>query len=82
MGAVRGLQTYYSFSAAHPLQLSAARALNEGLPFLERSRALYREAGAMTARALQIDPPEGGTFVVRLLTHVWPVCSVFRALGD
>jgi aspartate/methionine/tyrosine aminotransferase len=31
MAAVKGIQTYYSFAAAHPLQLAAARALRDGI---------------------------------------------------
>ena len=45
------------------MQLGAARALSEGAPWLETARRSYAEAASLTADALGIGRPAGGTFV-------------------
>jgi N-succinyldiaminopimelate aminotransferase len=45
------------------MQRAAARALEAGDAWLERTRALYREAGARAAAALGVAAPEAGTFL-------------------
>ena len=63
MGRVRGLQTFMTYCAPTPLQFAAARALDEGDPFLAECRARYREAARLAAEALGVEMPAGGTFV-------------------
>lgn len=63
MKAIRGVQTFATYCAPRPLQLGAARALREGGAWLESARRTYEEAAAMTALALGIPKPDGGTFV-------------------
>lgn len=63
MQRVRGMQTFQTYCAARPMQFAAIQALTEGTTWLQETRALYRDAGAMTAEALGIHPPKGGTFV-------------------
>lgn len=63
MKAVRGVQTFSTYCAPRPLQLGAARALREGGEWLRMARRAYEHAADMTARALGIRKPDGGTFV-------------------
>jgi N-succinyldiaminopimelate aminotransferase len=63
MKAVRGVQTFSTYCAPRPLQLGAARALREGGEWLRTARRAYEHAAEMTARALGIPKPDGGTFV-------------------
>jgi N-succinyldiaminopimelate aminotransferase len=63
MKAIRGVQTFATYCAPRPLQLGAARALREGAGWLRDARRIYEEAATMTAHALGIRKPEGGTFV-------------------
>ena len=63
MEIIRGVQTFSTYCAARPLQLGAARALDQGQAWLAHARELYREASKRTADALGIAPPAGGTFV-------------------
>ncbi|MGE0786074.1 MAG: pyridoxal phosphate-dependent aminotransferase [Sandaracinaceae bacterium] len=63
MAAIRAVQTFTTYCATKPLQLGAARALEEGAEWLGAARAQYRELGERTADALGIDRPDGGTFV-------------------
>jgi N-succinyldiaminopimelate aminotransferase len=63
MKAVRGVQTFSTYCAPRPLQLGAARALREGGEWLASARRAYERAAEMTARALGIPKPDGGTFV-------------------
>src|SRR5690606_26074909 len=49
--------------APRPLQLGAARALREGAGWLSDARRAYEQAATMTAQALGIPKPDGGTFV-------------------
>jgi len=61
--AIRAVHTFQVYGAAKPMQLGAARALEEGDAWLSETRALYREASRRTARALGLPPPAGGTFL-------------------
>lgn len=63
MSAVRGVQTFLTYGAPKPLQLGAARALEEGEAWVDHARALYAEAGRRAADALRLPAPEGGTFL-------------------
>lgn len=63
MRAIRGTQTFLTYCAPRPMQLGAARALTEGDEWLDRARALYRDAGTRAAAALGLPPPQGGTFL-------------------
>jgi N-succinyldiaminopimelate aminotransferase len=63
MTAIRGVQTFSTYCAPRPMQLGAARALDEGGPWLAEARRLYREAAIATADAFGVAPPEGGTFL-------------------
>lgn len=63
MKAIRGVQTFATYCAPRPLQLGAARALREGAGWLSDARRAYEQAATMTAQALGIPKPDGGTFV-------------------
>jgi N-succinyldiaminopimelate aminotransferase len=63
MAAIRGVQTFSTYCAARPMQRGAARALDEGGPWLARARRLYQEAGERTAAVFGVPPPQGGTFL-------------------
>jgi N-succinyldiaminopimelate aminotransferase len=63
MRAVRGCQTFLTYCAPRPLQLGAARALNEGDSWVETARDAYAAAGRSAAEALGLAPPGGGTFL-------------------
>lgn len=63
MGAIRGVQTFLTYCAPRPLQVGAARALNEGDDWLEDVRALYAQTSRRAAEALGLPAPEGGTFL-------------------
>jgi N-succinyldiaminopimelate aminotransferase len=63
MQVIRGVQTFYSYCAPRPMQLGAARALEDGETWLDSARALYRKAARTTADALSVPMPEGGTFL-------------------
>jgi len=63
MQAIRGVQTFSTYCAPKPMQLGAAVALRDGQRWLAEARASYDEAASMTARALGIPKPAGGTFV-------------------
>jgi N-succinyldiaminopimelate aminotransferase len=63
MSVIRSVQTFYSYCAPRPMQFGAAAALNEGDAWLADMRALYKRAGQAAARALEIPPPQGGTFL-------------------
>jgi N-succinyldiaminopimelate aminotransferase len=64
MRAIRGVQTFTSYCAARPMQLAAARALDEGDAWLAAAREAYRAAGAAAAAAVGVAAPEAGTFLV------------------
>ncbi|TNF31245.1 MAG: pyridoxal phosphate-dependent aminotransferase [Deltaproteobacteria bacterium] len=61
--AMRAVHTHQVYGAARPMQLGAARALDEGDAWLAEARASYRDAAAATARTLGVPAPEGGTFL-------------------
>ena len=63
MGAIRAVQTFHTYCAARPMQVAAARALNEGDGWLEDARKRYRAAGEMASEALSLPMPAGGTFL-------------------
>ena len=63
MAAVRAVHTFQVYGAARPMQLGAARALDEGEPWLTETRALYAAAADAAARALGVPRPAGGTFL-------------------
>lgn len=73
MSAIRAVQTFTTYCAPRPLQLGAARALREGGEWLREARRLYEEAATVTARALGIPKPDGGTFVfIDVREHLRP----------
>jgi N-succinyldiaminopimelate aminotransferase len=63
MRAIRGAQVFNAYCASRPMQLGAARALDEGEAWLTNTRRLYAAAGAQAAAALGIAAPEAGTFL-------------------
>ncbi len=73
MEALRGVQTFTTYCAPRPMQLGAARALDDGAAWLDESRELYREAARRAADALGVPPPPAGTFLfVDLRPHLAP----------
>lgn len=63
MEVIRGVQTFYTYCAARPLQLGAAIALRDGEPWLAEARAEYGLAARASAAALGVEAPSGGTFL-------------------
>lgn len=63
MRAIRGVQVFNAYCAPRPMQLGAARALEEGEAWLAETRRLYARAGAEAAAALGLPAPEAGTFL-------------------
>jgi len=63
MVRVLATQTYQVYCAPRPMQLGAARVVREGHDWLAETRALYREAGRLTAATFGVTPPSGGTFL-------------------
>jgi N-succinyldiaminopimelate aminotransferase len=63
MRAVRGVQTFLTYSAPTPFQFAAARVLAEGDEWLRETRALYAGAGRRAALALGLPAPEAGAFL-------------------
>ncbi len=63
MRAIRGVQTFQVYCAPRPMQLGAARALDEGDAWLEETRALYHAAAVKTAAVFGVPTPPGGTFL-------------------
>lgn len=63
MPAIRGVQTFMTYCAPHPMQLGAARALDDGGAWVEHARTLYAAAGRRAADTLGIARPEAGTFL-------------------
>jgi N-succinyldiaminopimelate aminotransferase len=63
MSAVRGAQTFLTYCAPRPLQLGAARALDQGDAWLAESRVLYADAARAAAEALRVPAPTAGTFL-------------------
>lgn len=63
MSAIRGLQTFYTYCAPRPLQLCAARALNDGDAWLDQMRAHNQRGAQIVAEALALPVVQGGTFM-------------------
>jgi N-succinyldiaminopimelate aminotransferase len=63
MQVIRGVQTFYSYCAPRPMQFGAASALDQGDAWLSDMRATYGRAGRAAAEALELNPPDGGTFL-------------------
>ena len=63
MSAVRAVQTFHSYCAAKPMQIAAARALDEGDEWLRDARSRYTDAGQLAAETLRRPMPRGGTFL-------------------
>ncbi len=63
MEVIRGVQTFYTYCAPRPLQIGAARALEEGDAWLADMRRIYASAGRAAAEALGVPAPSGGTFL-------------------
>lgn len=63
MAAIVGVQTFYSYCAARPMQFAAARALDEGEEWQAQMRVTYGRAARLAAEALEQPTPSGGTFL-------------------
>lgn len=63
LSAVRAVHTFQAYGTAKPMQLGAARALDEGGAWLAETRAAYRAAARATAAAFGAPVPAGGTFL-------------------
>lgn len=63
MRVIRGVQTFFTYCAPRPMQLGAARALDEGDAWLAQARSLYADAARRSASALGLPAPSGGTFL-------------------
>jgi N-succinyldiaminopimelate aminotransferase len=63
MRVIRGVQTFFTYCAPRPMQLGAARALDQGDAWLARARTLYAAAAQRAAAALNVHAPTGGTFL-------------------
>ena len=63
MRAVRAVMTFQAYSANRPLQVGAARALDEGDAWLAETRGQYHAAAEKVAGVLGVPVPAGGTFL-------------------
>jgi N-succinyldiaminopimelate aminotransferase len=63
MARVRGVQTFTTYCAPRPMQVVAARVLEQGAPWLARTRDAYARAAHAAASALGVPSPQGGTFL-------------------
>lgn len=63
MKTIRAVQTFYTYCAPKPLQLGAARALDEADTWLTNARNQYQAAANSTAQTLGVPPPPSGTFL-------------------
>ena len=63
MDAVRGMQTFHTYCAPHPMQFGGVEALRQGGAWVEESRVVYRDAGYEAADILGVARPAGGTFL-------------------
>jgi N-succinyldiaminopimelate aminotransferase len=61
--AAQKISTHTFYAAPTAGQVAGLRALREGGAWIESARASYRAVGDEAARALGVDPPEGGTFL-------------------
>ncbi len=76
MAAIAGLQTFYTYCAPRPLQLAAARALDQGDAWLDQMRSHNLHQACVMADALKLPVPSGGTFAF------FEVASLRRAGED
>jgi N-succinyldiaminopimelate aminotransferase len=63
MQALRGVHTFHTYCAPHPMQGGAAVLLREGARWQAHVRALYEAAAREAAAAVGVATPQGGTFV-------------------
>jgi aspartate/methionine/tyrosine aminotransferase len=63
MDAVRGVQTFMTYCAPHPMQWSAVHALEEGQGWMAEARHAYSDAAASAASTVGVAKPAGGTFL-------------------
>jgi N-succinyldiaminopimelate aminotransferase len=65
MARIRGMQTYLTYCSPRPMQLAAARMLEDpGTDvWLREARRDYAEAGGRFAEVLGIEAPRGGSFL-------------------
>jgi N-succinyldiaminopimelate aminotransferase len=64
MAEVRKVSTHTFYSAPTPSQVAATRVLaDRGRRWISDAREAYRKVGNESARRLEIEPPEGGTFL-------------------
>lgn len=63
MRIVRGVQLFTVYSAAKPMQLGAAAALRDGQTWQDDCRRRYDAQRKLTAEALGLPAPAGGTFL-------------------
>jgi len=82
MEVVRNVQTFATYCAPRPMQLGAARALDEGDAWLADARRLYGEAGRQTAAALGLPMPPAGTFLFFDLARAGTPAAVLQRALD
>jgi len=63
MRVIRSSQTFGTYCAPRPMQTAATQALRLGDGWLEEARNLYGEAARLSAEAIGIPTPTGGTFL-------------------
>lgn len=63
MARIRGVQTFFTYCAARPMQLCATAALDHGDGWLETTRSLYAAAARATAQTFGVPAPQAGTFL-------------------
>jgi len=63
VAAARKVTTHSSYHPSTAGQIAALRALEGGASWIADAREAYRRAGDDAARALGLEPPEGGTFL-------------------
>ena len=73
MKAIRGVQTFATYCAPKAMQFAAAATLREGQPWLKAAKAEYLATGTLAAKTLNLEPPQGGTFLF------WRVAPYLRA---
>ena len=62
MKVIRGVQTFVTYCAARPMQISGAQAIQYGEAWLENARTRYRAAAERVSDCLGVPVPFGGTF--------------------
>lgn len=63
MKVIRSSQTFGTYCAPRPMQTAATQALLHGDGWLEEARRLYGEAAKLSADAIGVEAPAGGTFL-------------------